>query len=392
MPAILGRTLTTDNDIRKGPGTENRQVAVISCGFWQRQYGGAADVLGRTVELDRVPFTIIGVTSPEFTGVDQGGAYDVAVPLANEPLIRGVNESAMDPRTWWWIRVMARLKPGASLDNAAAALRGVQPQMREATLPNNYRPKDQLLAESVVLSAVGTLLGLLFARWGARLLVFELSGPRTAGALDVGLDWRVLLFTIAVATATAVLFGIAPAWRATKVAPTEAIKEQGESIAGESRLGFGSMLVVAQVALSLVLIVGAGLFVRTFSSLANVRLGFDPNPILLVDANSQRSAIAQDQRPLLYERMRQAALAVPGVQSVALQTVTPLTSSEWDTLTSTWAATFVASTNLLFGLQPRDPATLLTAALVLGAIGAIAGYLPARRASRIDPARVLREG
>ena len=131
------------------------------------------------------------------------------------------------------------------------------------------------------------MLGLLFAQWGARLLVLEMSGPATASALDVGLDWRVLLFTVGVATATALLFGIVPALRSTRVAPNDAIKEQGRSIVGESRFGFGSMLVVAQVALSLVLIVGAGLFMRTFSTLSNVRLGFEPDPILIVERRRQ---------------------------------------------------------------------------------------------------------
>ena len=143
VPAILGRTFTTDNDIRRGPGTENRQVAVLSYAYWQRHYGGAADVLGKTIELDRIPFTIVGVTPPEFTGVDQGQAYEVAIPLAAEVLMRGSEkESAMDQRTWWWIRIMARLKPGDTMDRAVTAFRGVQPQMRQATIPDNYRPKD----------------------------------------------------------------------------------------------------------------------------------------------------------------------------------------------------------------------------------------------------------
>ncbi|MEO6237010.1 MAG: ABC transporter permease [Vicinamibacterales bacterium] len=409
VPAILGRTFTPDNDARKGGGSNNRQVAVLSYGYWQREYGGAADVLGRTIELDRIPFTIIGVTAPEFTGLDQGTDYEVAIPLAAEPLMRGEKESAMDQRSWWWLRVMARLKPEDTTDRAVAALRGVQPQMRQATLPENYRAKDlpnylkdpftlraaangphglgrqykdplnilmgvvalvlliacanvanlllargnarrhelsvrvalgasrwriarQMLAESALLSACGTALGLLIAQWGARLLVREMSGPAVAGALDVGLDWRVLAFTALVATATALLFGIVPALRATRVAPQEAIKEQGRSIVGESRFGFGSLLVVAQVALSLVLVVGAGLFMRTFSSLGSVRLGFEPAPLMIVSANAKRSAIDPAGRASLYERLRQAAASVPGVRSAALQNITPLTDSQWDTL------------------------------------------------------------
>lgn len=410
VPAILGRTFTPDNDVRKGEGLERRQVAVISYNFWQRHYAGSAEVLGQTVTLDLVPFTIIGVTPPGFEGLDQGNAYDVAIPLGAEPLMRGPSESSMDRRTSWWMRVIARLKPGQTVDAAGAALRGVQPQMREATLPvAEYRPKDlpnylkdpfgvrpaangpaslgrqyrqplfvimavvalvlliacanianlllaranarrhelsvrvalgasrwriarQLLSESVLLSAAGTGLGLLFARWAARLLVFELSGDSTARALNVGLDWRVMGFTIAVSSATAILFGIVPALRATRVAPNEAIKEQGRSIAGESRFGFGSALVVAQVALSLLLVVGAGLFVRTFSSLAHVRLGFEPDPILIVNVGAKRSTVDVKERSTLYERLRQAAAAVPGVRSAALLNVTPLTNSQWDTL------------------------------------------------------------
>jgi putative ABC transport system permease protein len=305
--------------------------------------------------------------------------------------------------------VIARLKPGDSIEHATAALRGIQPQLREATLPTNYRPQDlpnylkdafalrpaangpnnlgrtyreplliimtvvalvlliacanianlllarangrrhelcvrvalgasrwriarQLLAESALLSVAGAALGLLFARWGARLLVTELSLYGSRITLDVGLDWRVLGFTATVAIATALLFGTVPALRSTHVQPNEAIKEQGRSIVGESRLGLGSLLVIGQVALSLVLIVAAGLFMRTFASLSSVRLGFDPEPILVVDMNVKRSAVAQEDRPQLFERIRQAVLAVPNVRTAALQQITPLSNSEWDTL------------------------------------------------------------
>ena len=142
VPAVIGRTFTAENDIRAGAGIENRQVAVISYGFWQRHYGGAADAIGKSIELDRVAFTIIGVTPPEFTGVDQGTAYDVAIPLAAEPLMRGPAESAMDQRQWWWLRIIARLAPGDTIERAAAAFVGIQPQIREATLPQTTRAQS----------------------------------------------------------------------------------------------------------------------------------------------------------------------------------------------------------------------------------------------------------
>src|SRR5262249_23594736 len=160
---------------------------------------------------------------------------------------------------------------------------------------------------SALLSAAGTVLGLLFAQWGARLLVLEMSGPTIAQALDVGLDWRVLLFTTTLAAGTTLLFGSVPALRSTRVSPGEAIKEQGRSIVGDARFGLGSWLVAAQVALSLVLLVGAGLFLRTFSTVAHVRLGFEPEPLLIVSANAKRSAVDPAAgRTALYERLRAA--------------------------------------------------------------------------------------
>jgi predicted permease len=120
--------------------------------------------------------------------------------------------------------------------------------------------------------------------------------------------------------------------RATRVQPNDALKEQGRAIVGESRFGFGSVMVILQVALSLVLVVGAGLFIRTFTSLAHVHLGFNPDPLLIVDMNGKRSSVVPENRPELWERMRQAALAVPGAQSAALQSITLLTFSGWNTL------------------------------------------------------------
>ena len=92
--------------------------------------------------MERVSFTIVGVTPPDFTGVEPGRAFDVAVPLGTEPLIRG-RDTALDRRSTWWLQMVARLKPAQSLEAAQAGLRGVQPQIREATLPPNYRPGER---------------------------------------------------------------------------------------------------------------------------------------------------------------------------------------------------------------------------------------------------------
>ncbi len=403
VPVILGRTFTEADDTRGG-GPDG-PVAVISYEYWQKHFAGAADAIGQPLTLDRVTFTVIGVTAPDFFGPEVGSRYEVAVPFGVEPLLRG-RDSNLDKRAAWWLSIIVRRKPGQDLASANAALRGLHSQIREATLPQNYRAVDlaeylkepltvrdaahgssflrdryqrplvtimvvvglvlliacanianlllaranarrhelslrlalgasrlrlarQLLAESLLLSGCGALAGLLFAQWGSRLLVRQLSTRNNIVFLDLGIDWRVLAFTALVAVATAVLFGTAPAFRATRVQPNEALKEQGRGVAGESRAGLGNLLVVLQVALSLMLVVGAGLFVRTFTQLTGKGLGFDRERVLAVSVSLRNKDLEPAQRPMLFERMRQAAAAMPGVESAATSVVTPVSGSTW---------------------------------------------------------------
>ena len=401
---ILGRSFTPDDD-RRGGGPDG-PVAIVSYQFWQRHFSGAADVVGRTLTLDRIPYTVVGVTPPEFFGTEVGRTFDVMVPIGTEPLMRG-RESTLDKRSTWWLNILLRLPPGQSMQDATTRLRALQPQIRLATLPPQYRPQDmqrylkdgwwakpaatgisflrsryerplvtilavvamvlliacanianlllargaarrhefsvrlalgasrarivrQLLGESVLLSTLGALLGLLFAYWGSRLLVQQLSTDRAPVFLDLTLDWRVLAFTAGVTMATAVLFGTLPALRATRVTPHEALKEQGRGIASERAFGFGSLLVAVQVALCLMLVVGAGLFLRTFASLANLDLGFDRQPVLIVNVDAERDSIKPEQRIDLYEQLRRAAASAPGVARAALSVVTPVSGSSWE--------------------------------------------------------------
>jgi predicted permease len=405
VPAILGRTIERQDDVRGGaPGGP---AAVIGYGFWQRRFGGEADVIGRTLIIDRVPFTIVGVTPPDFFGTEVGRTFDVAIPLGTEPLIRG-KESWLDERSAWWLNIMLRQAPNQTAGAAQQALRGIQPQVREATMPERYREQDkagylaapfelvsaatgnsflrsryerplmtimivvslvlliacanianlllargtarrheisvrvalgasrfrivrQLLCESLLLAGAGAASGLLFAVWGSRLLVRQLSSSTTRVFLDLTVDWRVLTFTAAVATLTAIVFGTAPALRATRVPPQDALKSGGRSVAGEGHLSLGNLLVIAQVALSLVLVVGAGLFVRTFVSLAYKDHGFDSAPVLMARVNAQRLQLEPDQRGVLFERLREAAAGVPGVESAAASAITPVAGGMWNT-------------------------------------------------------------
>src|SRR4029453_15869418 len=181
----------------------------------------------------------------------------------------------------------------------------------------------------LVLSAAGALVGLAFAAWGSRAPVAQLSTQVSRVVLDLPLDWGVRGFTPAVSVATALLFGTAPPFRAASVDPIDAIKEHGRSAGGDGRVSISSGLVIAQVALSLVLIVAAGLFVRSFTGLTNVRLGFDREQILVVNVNALRSRGDPAQGPAFVPRLADAVAGVPGVVHAAGSVVTPVSNSTW---------------------------------------------------------------
>jgi putative ABC transport system permease protein len=360
------------------------------------------------ISLNRVAFTIIGVTPPQFFGPRVGSTFDVVVPIGAEPLVRG-KDSWLDRRSAWWLEILARLKPGQTLEGAGSALRAIQPQIRDATLPQDWRPDDlksylregfnlksaaggasflrdryarplvtlmvvvavvlliacanianlllaraasrrhemsirvalgasrlrlvrQLLAESLLLSVIGAALGVLVAQWSGRFLVRQLSSQRNVVFLDLALDWQVLLFTAAVAVATALLFGTAPAFAASRAEPVEALKSQGRGSAGHDRRVISNPLVVVQVALSLILLVAGGLFLRTFAGLANLDLGFDRDQVLIVRVDALRSAVEPAQRAALYQRVRDAVAALPAVAKAAASAITPVSGSTWNNL------------------------------------------------------------
>src|SRR5439155_827860 len=129
---MLGRTVRASDDVRGG-GPDGA-VAVIGYGFWRRRFGGNPGVMGRTLTIERVPFTIVGVTPAKFFGPDVGGVFDVAIPLGTDPLVRPRNH-ALDGRSVWWMNIMARLKPGVTAEQATAQLLALQPEIRQATMP-----------------------------------------------------------------------------------------------------------------------------------------------------------------------------------------------------------------------------------------------------------------
>jgi predicted permease len=392
VPARLGRVFTTADDVRGG-GPDG-PVAVISHRLWQRRFGGAADVVGTSLVVERVPVTIVGVTAPEFFGVEVGRGFDVAVPLGVEPLIRG-RAAALDQPRSFQLFAMLRLKTGQSLEAATTTIRALQPRILDsirvpqfleepftlvpaaagADIPASARPRygrpiltvlavvalvltiacanvanlalaratarrhelslrialgaprwrvaRQLLTESLVLAGIGGFSGLLFAMWGSRVLVTQLSAPAGVMVLDPSVDGRVLAFTAAITLLTALLFGTVPALRAARADPIDALKNAGRTGASTGGLRASSGLVIAQIALSLVLVFAAGLFIRTFQRLAGAPLGFDSDRVLLVDVDTARATIDPAERTPFYQRLVDTVAAVPGVAHAAGSMSTP---------------------------------------------------------------------
>ncbi len=396
---LLGRTFTAADDKRGCP-----VVGVLGYDFWQREYGGSADVFDRRLTLNTHPVRIVGVAPRGFTGVQVGEAVDVYMPLCAEGTLVREN-SALDKRENWWLWVFARLKPGISEQQALARMNTLAPQIFAATMPPKYPPEAQkfhldrrfkllpgasgyssirrdysaalytlmaavgvvlliacanvanllisrasvrrkeiairmaigagrgrlirqLLTESLLLSSMGAVLGVIFAEWASRMLVRFLDTSNSTVVLDLSIDLRVLAFAIGIAVATGIVFGLAPAWQGTRVDPHSAMKANARGVVeSQARFGLGKMLVMAQVALSLVLLVGAGLMLKTFAKLATLDTGFDKNQVLLIRVDPRYASVPLDRRLPLYQELRQRLGAVPGVRSASFADITPVSGS-----------------------------------------------------------------
>jgi putative ABC transport system permease protein len=401
---LLGRTLSEADD-RAGGGSDG-PVIMISYGFWQRRFGGAPDVLGRSLTVDDVPFTIVGVTPPAFSGPEVGRTFDIIAPIATEPLVRG-RDSFLDSSGTMFLTITARLKSGQSIDAATAGLRAAQPQIRNATLmeigrvgskasieryltapfvlapgatgysgardlrgtygrplltmmvvvalllliacvnvanllvaraaarrhelgvrlalgASRGRLIRQLFTESGVLYVGGAAAGLALGAWGSRILVSQLSTPAFRLFFDLSVSGRVLAFTIAITALVTILFGTMPAFRASSAASMDILKTQGRSMAAGGRNARAGWLVGAQIALSLVLVDAAGLFIRTFVSLTMRPLGFEPSHVLIATVDAHRVPGDASQRLQLYERARDSVRALPDVTNATLSLTTPV--------------------------------------------------------------------
>ena len=389
---LLGRMLAETDD-RPNGGIDG-PVAVISYAFWQRQYGAAPDVIGHSLMLNGVSFTVVGVTPQRFSGLDVGRRADVIVPFGAATLMPG--------RDNLQVTIMARRRADETVEAATVALRRLQPQIREASLPQGPQWRQQdldaylrdgflllpgatgtsrlrlryerplgllmavvglvllitsanitnlllaratdrrrehqvraalgasrwrlirgLLAESLVITSVGAALGLTLASSGSSLVVRQISTRLNPIYLDVSIDSTVALFAIAVTGLVTLLAGIVPAVRSTQLVHSTLLRTTGPNEGGRF-FGPSAALIVLQVALSVVLVVGAGLFLRTFWSLMTVPLGFEPERVLMAGVNAADARVPPSQRLLMFQRVRDAVRSVPGVADAAFSFLTPV--------------------------------------------------------------------
>jgi putative ABC transport system permease protein len=219
----------------------------------------------------------------------------------------------------------------ASLMLARSAARQKEIAVRLAVGASRSRLIRQLLTECILLSSAGALLGFLFARWGDAILVRFLSTPQEQVFLDLSLDRRVFGFTAGIAVLTGLLFGLLPAIRSTKVSLSAAMKGgHGDEGAGRGRFRPGRWIVASQVALSLVLLVGAGLFLRSFHNLLTLDLGFDRNNVLIVQTDIHKAKVSPEQRGALFDQLLNRVQGLPGVISASQSVLTPIGRRTWN--------------------------------------------------------------
>src|SRR5262245_39665794 len=392
---VLGRTLA---DEREQPA-----AAVLSYKWWRTRYNSDPAVLGRTMRLGGVPFTIVGVTPEGIFGPVVGTSPDVFIPLATETLLNP-DSKLLSRRDSVWLPLMARLSPGVTLPQAAAGLeqlwgamiQEVGPLDRQGNIANWFRNMKskvqpastgisglrsrfqqplrvlvvvvavvlliacvnlsnfllarsitrqrevalrlavgasrgrvlrQMLTESLLLAAGGAALGLLFALWSSKLLTSLLSTSRDTISLDIDPNITILAYTLAITILTTLLFGLAPAMRTLRASVHAVLKEGAHQVAGQRVSSRG--LLVIQVALSLLLVAGATLFIRTFQSLLAVDLGFEADRVLVASVESRRAGLKDEAAAQFYRDIQSRLQVMPGVESVSISRMTPIQNCCW---------------------------------------------------------------
>jgi predicted permease len=219
----------------------------------------------------------------------------------------------------------------ASLMLARTLARRREFSVRLALGSSRGRIARLLFTESLIVAVAGAAVGMVFSWWSGALLVQQLSTWQNTVSLDLALDWRVLVFTAALACLSALVAGVAPALGLNSVDPGDALKSSDRAIAGDRRFSVRGMLVVLQIAVSFALVIAAGLFLRTLASLNKLPLGFEAQPLLVAELNLQAGGGMPEERGARVERLRDAAAAVPGVRSASVSSTRLLTGGGWST-------------------------------------------------------------
>jgi putative ABC transport system permease protein len=380
--AALGRVFTAEEDKPGGP-----PVVVLSHDLWQRRFGARADIVGQTLNFNDRNYTVIGVMPPSFRLPSRVEMWVPVGQLSDQPAWK---ERGNHPGLYG----VARLKPGVSIEQARAAMDNIAEgleklypnsnqnnRVRMIPLLENYvgdirralwvlfgavgfvlliacanianlllaravtRQKElavrtalgagrwrivrQLLTESLLLAVLGGALGLLLAVWGVE-LILKASPNALPRAQEIGLDGSVLGFTFLVSLLTGVIFGLIPAWQASRADVHETLKETGRGNSGRRQWLRGS-LVVTEVAAALVLLVGAGLLIRSFYRLHQVDPGFSYERLWSANISLPEKKYDDEKRIAFWQQLTERLRGVPGVEAASVSSGLPLGNNGWQT-------------------------------------------------------------
>ncbi|HET9743986.1 MAG TPA: ABC transporter permease [Terriglobales bacterium] len=386
---ILGRGfIASDDATQKGS-----PFVVISYRLWQNRFGGDAGIVGRSIDIDKHPYTIIGVAPALFQGTQTGLSADLWIPIVMEQQIISPYDRLHD-RGSQWVMMMGRLKPGATLASTQQDLGGIMQQLVR-DYPNDHRGRKdvtvfplwqapfganayfyvllpilmaiagvvlllacanvanlllvrsvsrqrevsirlaigagrwrlvrQFLIESLVLALGGGTLAFLMTTWTARMFITFVPPSNLPVSLVVAADHRVLIATLVISTLASVIFGTLPAMRASGLSPALVLKQEGASTtAGLRKARLARGLVVTQIAMSLLLLIVAGLFIRGFQRSQHVDLGFNSEHVYLGSFDLFPAGYSSADGVQFYRQLLNKLETIPGVQSVTIADWVPL--------------------------------------------------------------------
>ena len=381
------------------PGTH--AVVVLAHDLWRNRFGADDGIVGKTIQLNGHPFTVIGVAQKEFTGAKWALGMNFWTPLMMKQQVTGGTNNWMTARGDHWLELLARLKPGVTEERAAAQLTAIAARLerdypdarskdvvvkvvpetegrwedmsgvvrlssglamgvvglvlliacanvanlmlarsvvrrreigiRLALGAGRWRIMRQLLTESVLLSLAGGGLGLILAFWMTDAMTGFFPSLAYKIVLDVAPDQRALVFTLAVSILTGIIFGLAPAMQASKPDLVPVLKGESQRAGHARRFSLRNLLVVSQVALSLVVLICAALFLQSFRNAKSIDPGFETREAITVSINPGLFGYTKEQGRDFYARLAERTRAVPGVQGAGFVDWLPLgdSSSSW---------------------------------------------------------------